>query len=144
MSTIGERLREERDRLGYSQTALGELCGVQKRAQINYEQGVRSPDAPYLVALASVGADVPYVLFGRITGTALSSDEQRVVELYRSATPSVRAAVMAALAAGTPPQRPSADMHVVVHGTVGQQITGGVNAPQTINMGTSRPRKQVP
>lgn len=117
---------------------------MQKRAQINYEQGVRSPDAPYLVALASVGADVPYVLFGRITGTALSSDEQRVVELYRSATPSVRAAVMAALAAGTPPQRPSADMHVVVHGTVGQQITGGVNAPQTINMGTSRPRKRVP
>lgn len=92
----------------------------------------------------------------------LPLQEQRLLALFRLADPSVRAAVIAALSAGTPPEqpsaqmsersdisgtpseRPSADMHVVVHGTVGQQITGGVNAPQTINMGTSRPRKRVP
>ena len=35
------RLREERERLGFSQEAFGVLGGVQKRAQINYEKGER-------------------------------------------------------------------------------------------------------
>lgn len=76
--------------------------------------------------------------------SALEPDEGRLLALYRLANANVQAAVMAALAAGMAPHRPSADMHVVVHGSVGQQITGGNHAPQTINVGTSRPRKRVP
>lgn len=61
---IGERLREEREKIGYSQEKLGAIGGVQKRAQINYEAGERQPDAAYLRGVAQVGVDVQYVLLG--------------------------------------------------------------------------------
>ncbi len=64
MSTAGERLREERQRLEISQVRLAEIGGVQKRAQINYEQGGRVPDGAYLAAVAAAGVDVLYVLTG--------------------------------------------------------------------------------
>ena len=64
LDTFFERLREERQRLGISQTAFAELAGVQKRAQINYESGERSPDAAYLAAIAAEGVDVLYLLTG--------------------------------------------------------------------------------
>lgn len=57
-------MREERERLGLSQSAFGELGGVLKRAQINYEKGERQPDAAYLSAIADAGADVLYILTG--------------------------------------------------------------------------------
>ncbi|WP_162961855.1 helix-turn-helix domain-containing protein, partial [Pseudomonas aeruginosa] len=47
--TIGERLKEERQRLGMSQTELAEQCGVSKNTQLAYEKGERSPDAAYLL-----------------------------------------------------------------------------------------------
>lgn len=50
-----------------SQTDFGALGGVQKRAQINYESGSRSPDAEYLSAIAAAGVDVLYVLTGKRT-----------------------------------------------------------------------------
>lgn len=59
------RLREERERLGLSQTELGEVGGVRKQAQHLYETGARQPDMAYLSAIAAVGADVLYVLTGR-------------------------------------------------------------------------------
>ena len=65
MVTLGERLREERERLACSQTELGGIAGVTKKAQINYEKGMRFPDARYLAALAERGVDVLYVLTGR-------------------------------------------------------------------------------
>ncbi len=65
MSTIGERLREERERLGLNQPAFAEVGGVQKRAQINYEKDERHPDAAYLAAVAEAGVDDLYVLTGQ-------------------------------------------------------------------------------
>lgn len=67
MSGIGDRLREERERLGLSQGAFGELGGVKANAQGNYEKGVRSPDAAYLAAVAAIGLDVLYVVTGERT-----------------------------------------------------------------------------
>lgn len=64
MSYLGERLREERQRLGMSQAELGLAGGVQKQAQLKYEKGERSPDASYLEAIARAGVDVLYVLTG--------------------------------------------------------------------------------
>ncbi|MCP1605739.1 helix-turn-helix domain-containing protein [Pseudomonas citronellolis] len=65
MTTIGDRLKEERVRLGLSQTDLGAVGGVGKTTQINYEKGERSPDATYLSAAAQRGVDVLYVLTGK-------------------------------------------------------------------------------
>lgn len=63
--TFADRLREERERLGLSQTAFAEGCGVKKLAQINYEKGERAPDAEYLMSASRLGADVTYILTGR-------------------------------------------------------------------------------
>jgi len=55
MNTRGSRLREERARLGLNQDDLAAAGGVKRRAQINYEQDERSPDAEYLAGVAAVG-----------------------------------------------------------------------------------------
>ncbi|MDD2721647.1 MAG: helix-turn-helix transcriptional regulator [Gallionella sp.] len=76
MSTIGCRLREERERFGLNQTDFGAFGGVQKQAQLKYEKDERQPDAAYLAAIASMGADVLYILTGmRNENTAFSPTE---------------------------------------------------------------------
>ena len=67
MSSFGQRLREERERLGIKVTDFGTQAGVQKNAQINYEADRRSPDSNYLSAAAKQGVDIYYVLTGRRT-----------------------------------------------------------------------------
>jgi len=83
---IGERLKEERVRLGYNQGDFAAIAGVAKTSQFNYEKGERSPDAAYLAAVAEKGVDVLYVVTGRRTPEASSSfngDEIALVEHYR-------------------------------------------------------------
>lgn len=65
MVSIGERLRDERQRLKLSQTAFGERGGVTKKTQMLYEGNERFPDAQYLTAVAEAGVDVLYVLTGK-------------------------------------------------------------------------------
>ena len=86
MLNIGERLKEERVRLGYNQGDFAAIAGVAKTSQFNYEKGERSPDAAYLAAVAEKGVDVLYVVTGRRTPEASSSfngDEIDLVEHYR-------------------------------------------------------------
>jgi len=87
MSGIGIRLREERDRLGLSQKAFGEIGGVEANAQGKYESGHRMPKADYLAAVARSGVDVLYVLTGRripVPLNRLSQVEEWVLGSYRS------------------------------------------------------------
>jgi transcriptional regulator with XRE-family HTH domain len=67
MGSFGQRLREERERLGIKVTDFGTQAGVQKNAQINYEADRRSPDSNYLSAAAKQGVDIYYVLTGQRT-----------------------------------------------------------------------------
>lgn len=88
MSTVGERLRQERQRLVLSQEELGALGGVRKQAQLNYEKGERAPDTTYLLAVAEAGVDVGYVLTGnRTQAGALSLEAARAAagQAYRAA-----------------------------------------------------------
>ncbi len=87
VSDIGARLKEERERLGVSQTRMGEIGSVGKTTQINYEKGVYSPDATYLAAIAAEGVDVLYVLTGaraQISEEGLNEREKAVLTNYRS------------------------------------------------------------
>jgi transcriptional regulator with XRE-family HTH domain len=92
LSTIGERLKDERVRLGKSQTDMASVGGVGKTTQINYEKGVRSPDAAYLAAVAAAGVDVLYVLTGqRSSGEeTLAPDEAALLDNYRNTAPERR------------------------------------------------------
>lgn len=85
MTTLGERLKEVRGELGLSQTAFAAIGGVQKRAQINYEQDERAPDAAYLKAIADHGVDVRYI----VTGERMTPEQielERRLRMVRKAT----------------------------------------------------------
>lgn len=63
--TFGERLKEERKRLGMNQTEFALLGGVVKFTQINYEKGDNSPNLDYLAKLEAAGVDAYYILTGK-------------------------------------------------------------------------------
>lgn len=64
LGTIGSRIREQRERISYTQAQIAEKLGISARSQRNYEAGTRIPDAAYLAALAPLGVDINYVLNG--------------------------------------------------------------------------------
>ena len=87
MNGIGSRLLKERERLGLSQRAFGEIGGVQANAQGKYESGDRAPKADYLAAVAAVGVDVLFVLTGTPTPLPLdnlSPTEERILSNFRT------------------------------------------------------------
>lgn len=65
LTGIGDRIREERSRLGLSQEAFGDIGGVKKFAQSNYERSKRHPDTAYLEKISRAGVDVLYVITGK-------------------------------------------------------------------------------
>lgn len=88
MATIADRLREEREKLGYSQTAFGALLGKVKQTVIDWESGKSFPNAAFLAAIAAAGADVQYILTGRKSVPALCVEQERagyVVEVLSPA-----------------------------------------------------------
>lgn len=65
LGPIGERLKEERERLKLSVAEFSASAGVSDRTQRNYEAGQRLPDAEYLFHAGNLGADVDYILTGQ-------------------------------------------------------------------------------
>lgn len=100
MDSLGGRLRQERLRLGMSQTEFGRVGGVQKLAQINYEKGERIPDANALAAWVQIGVDVLYILTG-LRSQPLTAEEIALLDNYRNCPPEGKAAVRATSAALT-------------------------------------------
>lgn len=72
--TFGERLKEERKRLGMNQTEFAALGGVVKFTQINYEKGDSAPNLDYLKKLNDSGVDGYFILTGLRTPTATSDE----------------------------------------------------------------------
>jgi transcriptional regulator with XRE-family HTH domain len=102
METVGDRLREERVRIGLSQEELAAVGGLRKQAQLNYESGSRSPDANYLLALAEAGVDIVYVLKGERVVTdrnavVLNEDEREILRKYRLLNEAGKGSVEAAM-----------------------------------------------
>lgn len=108
---LGDRLREERERLGFNQSDFAALAGSTRKTQFNYESGERSADTKYLEAIAGAGADVLYILTGvrlliedeahlgsdSVRPYGLSADEDALLKAYRRSTPEARAIVLRAL-----------------------------------------------
>jgi len=83
---IGNRLQEERKRLGLNQDAFAQQVGVAKRTLAGYESGTGEVGALVLAYAANIGLDVLYVVTGRRTPEATSSfngEEVDLVEHYR-------------------------------------------------------------
>ncbi|OQX03434.1 MAG: hypothetical protein BWK73_39545 [Thiothrix lacustris] len=79
--TIGQRLREERERLGFTQPELAELADTTKKSQIDYEKDITQPRAGYLAAIAAVGADVAYIVTGVRTTVGIGVTNQQIALL---------------------------------------------------------------
>lgn len=128
----GERLKEERERLGYNQADFAALAGATRKSQFNYESDERSPDVRYLAAIATAGADVQYIVTGVRSAQALSRDEVELLEAFRAAPLAVKAAAIGALQGGTAPalkikQKVSGAAHQVAAGSVVNQNQGEVH-----------------
>ena len=83
---VGDRLREERERLGLNQTEFGGLLGVSRGTQKNYELGANSLDLRYVAALEEKGVDAGYVLTGRRStplGQVFTAAEEELINQYR-------------------------------------------------------------
>ena len=82
---IGDRLKEERERLGYTQPVFAEIAGAKKRTLIDWEKNVSSPTAVQLSALTNIGVDVMYVLTGQRTNMeySLNRKEEALLDNYR-------------------------------------------------------------
>lgn len=76
---IGVRLREERERLGFSQQAFAEIGGASKRSQVEWEKGAQVPNAEFLAHIATRGADVTYI----VTGVRTLSAKEMEADLDR-------------------------------------------------------------
>jgi transcriptional regulator with XRE-family HTH domain len=104
MATIGQRLREERHRLGLNQADFSAVAGQKKHSQIRYEADERLPDGNYLRAISDFGADVLYILTGKkaVGGVAedpsqyqmgLSEPEKALLRNFRICGDSDRAVI---------------------------------------------------
>ncbi|WP_310106309.1 helix-turn-helix transcriptional regulator [Paraburkholderia phenoliruptrix] len=139
MENFGARLKDERKRLGLKQAELAELAATTNVAQSRYESGDRSPDWAYLSAVARAGVDVLYVLTGERDTSALSPDEADLVRRYREAPDAVRVAAVAALTAGAAPAKYQQSFKGA---NIGQQVSGDVTGPFTIDMGNTGKKRR--
>lgn len=149
MENFGDRLKEERKRLGLKQGELAGRVGTTNVAQSRYESGDRSPDWAYLSAVAEAGVDVLYVLTGRRNSTELTPDEEMLLTGYRALDTKGRAGVLGMISGMTqqgataPAPAKSSKVRQNFEGAnIGQHVTGDVTAPFSINMGTAGRKKK--
>lgn len=82
-----DRIKEERDRKGLSQTQLGELIGKSQWSVLRLEKGTREPKTDELQTLASVlGVSTDY-LMGRTDDPAPAQDIKKEAHLHMQNEP---------------------------------------------------------
>ena len=104
---VGERLKEERERLGLNQTDFAALAQATRKALFNWETGTAAPNAIALAAWAAVGLDVLYVVTGQRTGgasapppaRAVSEGDRVLLDNFHAAPAQVQAGVKTTLGA---------------------------------------------
>ena len=130
-SSLGERLKAERERLRYTQPEFAEMAGASKRTQIGWEQGRSVPDANALAAWLEEGVDIGFLLTGERSNSATShqlpADEQLLLEAYRGMAAAARKALLADLLTGGKAKKPTrASGGVVVQGNNNRAAGGNL------------------
>jgi transcriptional regulator with XRE-family HTH domain len=78
---FGQRLREERKRLGLSQVKFAELAHVKRVSQSQYESEITAPTIRYLSAIAEAGVDISYLLFGKARSKFIAPGVERKLKV---------------------------------------------------------------
>ena len=92
---MGQRLREERDRVGVSQQGAALLAGVTRAMWGRYEADQAKPNAEVLMHLLGHAFDVNYILGGSrtLSESTLSEKEELVLHCYRCTDDEGRASI---------------------------------------------------
>ncbi|HYD38316.1 MAG TPA: helix-turn-helix transcriptional regulator [Allosphingosinicella sp.] len=90
---FGERLKEERRRLGFKQAEFAALAGADVPKQSLYENDRRGLKAPYLSRIAEEGADVLYILTGKRGEAQLDDASTRILAGYLALQPQLQQTV---------------------------------------------------
>ena len=93
LSNRGERLKEERRRLGINtQDELAEILNVKKNSIVRYEKHSAALDTDQLDLLEDHGFNIAYILWGttEVKNTELSEQEVKLIELYRQTREEMR------------------------------------------------------
>lgn len=111
--SIAARIKEERERLGFSQSQFGAFVDVSKKTQIRWEQEDGAfPDVAQLAVWGGLGVDMQFVLTGVRSNAAASAqlppDEQLLLDAYRGMAASARKDLLAQLLTGGKKPRPKA------------------------------------
>lgn len=107
VSDFGNRLKEQRKKLGLTQTEIAEKCGISARMWGDYERGKYFPRNENLLAIEQAGIDMNYVQHGnrvQVDETAniaaltpahnvLSQEEQELLDIFRQLESSDRHAL---------------------------------------------------
>lgn len=133
-TSLFDRLKEERKRLGLTQAEVAVLASVQRETWGRYESGALAPGMEVLEAFALAGADVQYVLTGTRgydPAPSLKPDEEVLLDAYRALESSIRRRVLAFVLGGAPPPTAPKKVKQDVHSGVGQQFIGPVGTLTT-------------
>ncbi len=98
-SSIGSRLREERNRLNLIQTEASKAAGVSYVSYQSYEKGERFPNAESLHGLFLAGFDVLYIVTGTHNNSTLSNEQAALLERFGQIDERLRPAVLTSLQA---------------------------------------------
>lgn len=120
--SFGDRLEQERARLGLKKGEMAEAGSVSASAYGNYLRGERVPDLAALAAWANAGADPLFIATGSHLPSLLTPEEEMVLAGYRQLDARGRAGVLALIGG----MRPAAEKKVkktqaemVFNGSVG-------------------------
>lgn len=97
---IGQRLKEERKRLKFTQMQLANFAETTKNSVLNYEKDTVNPTSVFFEKISAHGFDIQYILTGIRSDSSLTDDEKEVLALYRSASDAIKQAVKAVLTSG--------------------------------------------
>ncbi|PHM36181.1 transcriptional regulator [Xenorhabdus mauleonii] len=96
MGTIGNRIKEERERLGLSKMDFAHLTGYPGHVQTSYERDEIMPEGMYLQEITKHGCDTLYIITGhKERPIKLSIDEQELVKNYRAMNKALRLKISA-------------------------------------------------
>lgn len=144
---IGERLRKERERLGFNQPDFAGFAGATKQTLFSWENGHSSPKADQLAALGEHGVDVYYVLTGQRVGlaTTLSARESALVNNYRAAPEAGKLALdttSAMMAGGSPAPAPHKQTNFSIGSVNGTVVEGGQVNNGSVSFGSTTHKKK--
>lgn len=142
-SNFGDRLEEERDRLGLKKGQMAAAGNVAASTYSSYLRGERVPDLTALAAWAEAGVDPLYVALGHRMTKLLAPDEEMMLAGYRKLDVRGRAGVLALIGGLDQTKEPATTTKTRASGRA-QVINGGSNNMQIGSVKTGRRKTDKP